>query len=143
MTVIDAAADFALLQDCWFPQVLNLALRQLTARETQQAIQWIDTYVFDAALAQRTGRMNVTEAVRRSIPNHPDWTDSPLQPLYDKTGQDEVHAARLYGNLVCRVGVSREERWWCFPEPVAEDRFSRSYVLESRIAAQVNTEGTV
>ena len=73
MAVIDAAADFTQLQDCWFPQVLNLALKQLTPQEVQQAIAWINTNVFDAALAQPKGRMNVTEAVRRFIPNHPDW----------------------------------------------------------------------
>ena len=52
----------------------------------------------------------------------------------NKTGLDDVHAARLYGNLVCRVGIIRPERWWCFPEPVADDRFSRTYVLQSRIS---------
>jgi hypothetical protein len=57
MTVIDAAADFHQLQDCWFPQVLNLALNQLTPHEVQQAIAWIDTHVFDAAVAEPTGRM--------------------------------------------------------------------------------------
>jgi hypothetical protein len=41
MTVIDAAADFHQLQDCWFPQFLNLL--------EQQAKAWIDTQVFDAA----------------------------------------------------------------------------------------------
>lgn len=133
MAVIDAAADFALLQDCWFPQVLDLALRQLSSQEQAQAAQWINSYIFDAAMAEPTGRMNVTEAVRRFIPSHPDWSGSPLAPLFDNTGQDEIHAARIYGNLVCRVGVSRPERWWSFPQPVAEDRFSRSYVLESRI----------
>lgn len=133
MAVIDAAADFRQLQDCWFPQVLNPAWRLLIAQERRDAENWINANVFDAALALPTGRMNVTEALRRSIPNNPDWTGSALQPLYDRTGQDEVHAARLYGNLVCRIGIQRPERWWCFPEPVAEDRFSRTYVLESRI----------
>lgn len=137
MSVIDAAADFLQLQDCWFPQALNLAQQQLKPQEWQQITAWINTHVFDAALAQPTARMNVTEALRRSIQNNPDWTGSALQPLYDRTGQDDVHAARLYGNLVCRVGINRPERWWCFPEPVAEDRFSRTYVLESRVAAHV------
>jgi hypothetical protein len=80
--------------------------------------------------------MNVTEALRRLIPNHPDWTGCPLAPLYDKTGQDEERAARLYGKLVCRVGVNRSERWWCFPEPVEPDHFSTTYVLESEIAVR-------
>ena len=31
------------------------------------------THVFDAALAEPTGRMNVTEAVRHFIPNAPNW----------------------------------------------------------------------
>jgi hypothetical protein len=133
MAVIDAATDFNQLQDCWFPQVLNIALPLLTPHEVQQAIEWINTNVFDAALAQSNGRMNVTETVRRFISNHPDWMGTALQPLYDKTDQDEVHAARLYGNLVCRVGISRPEQWWSFPQPVAEDCFSRTYVLSSRI----------
>ncbi len=133
MAVIDAAADFALLQDCWFPQALNLAMQQLTQQEGRQAETWINSHIFDAARALPTGRMNVTEALRLSIPNNPDWAGTALQPLYDRTGQDEVHAARIYGNLVCRVGIARPERWWCFPQPVAEDRFSRTYVLEARV----------
>jgi hypothetical protein len=137
MAVIEAAGDFNGLQDCSFPKDLDLALRQLTPQEVPAALSWINTHIFDAALAEPTGRMNVTVAVRRFILNAPDWTGSPLMPLYDKTGRDEVHAGRLYGNLVRRVGVNRPERWWCFPEPVAEDRFSRTYVLESRVAAHV------
>lgn len=133
MSVIDAAADFTQLQNCWFPDVVNRALSQLTPQELQQAEDWIEKYVFDAALAQPNGRMNVTDAIRRFIPYAPSWVGSPLQPLYDRTGQDDVYAARLYGNLVCHVGIRRRETWWCFPEPVAEDRFSRTYVLESRI----------
>jgi hypothetical protein len=137
MAVIDAAADFNQLQDCWFPRFLDLALRQLTPQEVQDAIAWINTHVFDAALVEPTHRMNVTEAIRRVMPDSRDWTGSALQPLYDKTGQDEIHVARIYGNLACRVGVNRPETWWCFPEPVAEDRFSRTYVLQSRIAAHL------
>jgi hypothetical protein len=136
MAVLDTAADFQQLRDCWFPHVLNLALAQLTPTEVQQANAWVNAHVFDAALAEPTLRMNVTEAIRRFIPNHPDW-GSPLQPLYDRTGQDDVHAARVYGNLVCRIGIGRPEHWWCFPQPVAEDRFSRTYVLESHVAAQL------
>lgn len=113
-------------------------MRQLTSQESQDAIAWVNTNVFDAAKAPGAGGpMNVTQALRCFIPTHPDWTGSALAPLYDKTGQNEEHAARLYGNLVCRVGVSRPERWWCFPEPVEPDHFSRTYVLESEIAARV------
>ena len=64
MTIIDAAADFKQMQDCWFPHVLNLALRQLTPPETQKAIAWINTHAFGVALGRPNGRMNVTEAVR-------------------------------------------------------------------------------
>ncbi|MGH7088513.1 MAG: hypothetical protein ACREFQ_06395 [Stellaceae bacterium] len=86
MAIIDVAANFAILQDCWFPHALNLALQQLSAQERQQAIAWINTQVFDAALALPTGHMNVTEALRHSIPNHPDWNGTALQALYDRTG---------------------------------------------------------
>jgi hypothetical protein len=72
----------------------------LTPLEQQVATDWINLHVFDAAVAEPSGRMNVTDALRRSIPRHPDWTGSPLFPLWDRTGQDEGHAARLYGNLV-------------------------------------------
>jgi hypothetical protein len=137
MAVFDAAADFNQLQDCWFPQFLDLALDQLTPQEVQSAIDWINVHIFDAALVEPTHRINVTEAVRRFIPNHPDWTGTPLQPLWQRTGRDEIHAARIYGNLVCRVGVGRSERWWSFPQPIAEDRFSRTYVLEAHIAARL------
>lgn len=136
MAVIDAANDFRKLQDCWFPQFLEFALRQqLTPQEGYLAEAWINAHVFDAACADPKGRMNVTDALRRAIPNHPDFVGTPLMPLYDKTGQDQEHTARLYGNLVCRVGIKRPEVWWCFPEPVADDRFSRTYILQSRIAS--------
>lgn len=133
MSVIDVNANFACLTMCWFPKVVNCARLQLTAQEFQQVEDWIDKHVFDAAVAQHNGRMNVTVATRRFIPNSPDWTGSALQPLYDKTGEDPVYAARLYGNLVCHVGIRRKETWWCFPEPVADGRFSRTYILVGRL----------
>jgi hypothetical protein len=138
MSVIDVAGNFNQLQDCWFPKVLDLALRHLTPQEVQDVIDWINMNVFDAAKAPgANNRMNVTNALRSFIQTHPDWTGTALEPLYAKTGQDEEHAARLYGNLVCRVGIGRRETWWCFPEPVGQDHFSRTYVLESAIAARV------
>ena len=132
--VIDAAGSFEPLPDCWFPLVLNLAEQQVTPQELQDVTACIHEHVFNEALRRSDGRMNVTRALREFIPNHPDWTGSPLMPLYENTGMDEVHAARVYGNLVCRIGVrSRQEVWWCFPEPVAEDHFSRTYVIEDRV----------
>jgi hypothetical protein len=135
MTVKDAAtADFRRLSDCWFPDYLNRGLAPLTPQEQQGVEAWINANIFDAAFADPNRRMNVTDAVRRFIPTHPDWTGSALEPLYARTGQDEERAARLYGNLVCRIGISRPETWWSFPQPVADDQFSRTYVLESQIA---------
>lgn len=140
MTVIDAGhVNFPMLSDCWFPAELNNGFQLLTVQERQAAIAWINANIFDAAKVSQTGRMNVTTAIRAFLPMPPDWTGSPLQPLYDRTGQDDERAAKLYGNLVCRVGVGRPEIWWCFPEPVAEDRFSRTYVLSSKIAAVLNS----
>jgi hypothetical protein len=139
MTVKDAATpNFRILQDCWFPNFLNGGLAQMTPQEQQQAEAWINANIFDAALVDPHRRMNVTDAVRRFIPTHPDWTGSVLQPLYAKTGQDEVRAARLYGNLVCRIGIGRPETWWSFPQPVSDDQFSRTYVLESQISSQLS-----
>jgi hypothetical protein len=37
MSVIDLAGDFNQLKDCWFPDVLNNALKQLTQQEIQDA----------------------------------------------------------------------------------------------------------
>ena len=139
MAVIDAGrSDLRPLKDCWFPIELDAGLKQLTQQERQDAIAWINANVFDAAKASATGRMNVTTAIRASMPDPPSWEGSPLQPLYDKTGQNEERAAKLYGNLVCRVGVSRPETWWSFPEAVAEDRHSRTYILNSHVAAITN-----
>lgn len=138
MPVIDVSNDFKQLAHCWFPQALNIARQQLSPAEWSDAVAWIERHIFDEALSRPNGRMNVTHAVREFIPTHPDWTGSPLQPLYDRTGQDPEHAARIYGNLVCEVGIQRPETWWCFPEPVAEDRMSRSYVADSAMRAQVH-----
>jgi hypothetical protein len=138
MAVIDVErAGFASLKDCWFPDYLEAALKQLTSQQSQQAEDWIHAHVFDAALNEPDQRMNVTEAVRRFIPTHPDWTGSALQPFWENTGKDEKRAARIYGNLVCRIGVHRIETWWCHSERVAEDRRSRTYVLESQFARRI------
>ncbi|HUH83331.1 MAG TPA: hypothetical protein VLX85_01905 [Stellaceae bacterium] len=131
--VVDMTDDFRLMTDCWFPKALDYALKnQLSPAEVAALTAWINKNVFDAALADPKKRMNVTEAIRRFLPNPPDFSGTPLAPLYDKTGQDEEHAAKLYGNMVCRVGVKRPEIWWCFPQVVGEDRHSRTYVLHSK-----------
>ena len=125
------AKDFKYMTDCWYPAFLDDCLRFLNPFEISHAENWINTYVFDAALRDPHRKMNVTIACRLSIPRHPDWTDSPLQPLYARTGQDEERASWCYGNLTCRIGIRRLETWWVFKQSVAADRASSTYVLES------------
>jgi hypothetical protein len=73
--------------------------------------------------------MNVTVACRRFLPHHPNWDNSPLEALWRDTGQNEQRAAWLYGNFVCRIGVSRSETWWVFKQGVGPDKDSSTYVL--------------
>lgn len=130
--VIDVSGDFRQLSDCWFPTELNAAMRVMTPQERVDMVSWANAYVLDEAKKTQAG-MNVTKTLRLFVPNHPDWTGTPLLPLYDKLGRDEVRAARLYGSLVCRVAVNRAECFWCFAAPVAEDRHSRTYVLSGHV----------
>jgi hypothetical protein len=135
MAVIDLGNDnFPQLLDCWFRHELNLGMRRLTQREQSDCEAWVHAHVFNAALHSRRKRMNVTEALRRSMPNPPAWTGSPLQAIYDRNGQDKERAALLYGNLCCRIGVLRPEIWCCFPQVVGYDRpHSRTYALQGSL----------
>jgi hypothetical protein len=132
MSVLDTGGAFRILTDCWFPPFLNGAMGAMSSKQIADTATWINRYVLDEAVAQPKG-MNVTAALRLFAPNHPHWTGTPLQPLYDNTWWDEVHAARLYGNLVCRIAIGRPETFWCFIAPVAEDRYSRTYVLDRNV----------
>jgi hypothetical protein len=51
MSVIDVVGNFNELQDCWFRDVLDNALKEVTPKEQQDAIAWVNTNVFDAAKA--------------------------------------------------------------------------------------------
>jgi hypothetical protein len=128
--VRDIARPNVHMADCWYPPYLNQGLAALSPAERAAAEAWINVHVFDAALARPDGKMNVTEALRALPLGSKDWTGSPLEPLWDKTGQDEERAAKLLGNLVCRVGVARPEGWWTYPQKVA-DHTSRTYVLDT------------
>ena len=108
MSVLDTGGAFRILTDCWFPAFLNGAMGAMSSKQIADMATWINRYVLDEA-------------------------GTPLQPLYDNTGWDEVHAARLYGNLVCRIAIGRPETFWCFIAPVAEDRYSRTYVLDRNV----------
>jgi hypothetical protein len=130
MAVFDFDAGKQLNQ-CWFPNSLVLIQRNLLPQEIQGIEQWIHKNVFDAALQNSSRRMNVTEALRASIANNPDWNGIPLQPLYDKTGQDPERAAQLYGNLVCHVGIQRKEDWYCYSQhQPGKEHGSRTYFLK-------------
>jgi hypothetical protein len=86
---------------------------------------------------------NLREAIAKRLPFNvtwtspgADWTGTPLEPLYSKTGEDEEHAAKLYGLFACRVVLewAREhgERWWTFKQPIGLCRHtSRSYVRQA------------
>jgi hypothetical protein len=117
------------MSDCWYPPFLNQMLAMLRGTEEQDARDWINRHVFDAALARPNRTVNVTVAARQNIPMHPDWSNSPLQPLFNRTGQNEEHAKWIYGNLICRVGVARPETWVVFPQCVGHKQYSSSYVL--------------
>jgi hypothetical protein len=126
---LTATGSHQSMRDCWYRVFLNQNLALLQGTEQQDAEAWINRYVFDAALKRPSRAVNVTEAIRQNIPNAPDWTYSPLQPLYDQTGCDPDRARRVYGNLVCRVGISRPETWWVFKQVVGHDQYSSTYVL--------------
>jgi hypothetical protein len=115
--------------NCWYPAFLNQNLALLQGTEEQAARAWINQYVFDEALKRPSRAVNVTEAVRQHIPTNPDWNGTPLQPLYDRTGQDEERASWVYGNLVCDVGIHRKETWWVFKQAVGPNQHSSTYVL--------------
>jgi hypothetical protein len=127
---LTAAGSHQSMSDCFFPSFLNRNLALLQGTEEQDAKDWINRYIFDEALKRPSRAVNVTEAVRQHIPNHPNWTGSPLQPLHDQTGKDEDNTKWIYGNLVCRVGViHRPETWWVFKCPVGHNQHSSTYVL--------------
>lgn len=140
MAVIDLeATNLQRMVDCWFPADLNNWLNQLTKQERVDAEAWINTHVFDAALASRPPQMNVTAAIRTSVPSPPSWVGCALQPLYDRTGQDPERARLFYGNFVCSVGIGRPELWWRRKETVGQDQHSSTYILNSQISALAGT----
>jgi hypothetical protein len=118
------------MSDCWYPIFLDQNLALLRSGEEQAARDWINKYVFDETLRRRNRSVNVTEALRDSIPNHPNWSGTPMEPLWERTGQDEQHAAFVYGNLVCRVGVQRPETWWVYKITIGFERSSSLYVYD-------------
>jgi len=121
------------MPDCFYPDFLNIHLRLLQPGEEQAAAAWINTNVFDAALQRPCRGINVTEAVRQFIPNHPDWSDTPLEALYAcvANSKNAVEIASwIYGNLVCRIGVrQRRETWWVWKQTVGPNPPSSSYIL--------------
>jgi hypothetical protein len=80
--VIDVSGAFRQLFDCWFPTELNAAMGVMTPQERVDMIAWVNAHVLDEAKKTQAG-MNVTKALRLFVPNHPDWTETPLLPLYD------------------------------------------------------------
>lgn len=129
MPVIRNTGSNQAMRDCWYPAFLNQNLALLRGTEQQDATDWINQYVFDDAMNRTNRVVNVTEAVRQHISSHPDWTGSPLQPLYARTGMHEERASWFYGNLVCRIGIHRPETWWVFKNAVGNNKHSSTYVF--------------
>ncbi len=122
MPVFDCHGDLrGNMIDCWFPAYLNTRWAALSASDQQAITAYIDD-VFTRAAGTPPYRFNVTE----SVPS--DWTGIALQPLYDvAAGQDFEDAAKLLGNVFCRVGVRRPELWYCFQQRMG-DHTSRTYM---------------
>ena len=151
MAVIDMhAAHPHALADTWFAAELDRALKYLTPQERVDAEAWCSHYVYVQALARRSRCMNTTEALREFVPQSrtinitllaDDWRYTALEPLYSRTGQDVEHAAKLYGNLVCRVGVRRPETWCSWKQQWFGLNYpeSRSYVARARFFACILT----
>src|SRR4051794_29623144 len=58
---------FQLMADCWDPRLLKQSLALLQGTEAQDAMDWINRYIFDESLKRRD-RVNVTKAIREHIP---------------------------------------------------------------------------
>ena len=123
MPIFDCHGDLqGNMVDCWFPSFLNPRWALLSHAEQRGVTDYIDD-IFDAAAQTRPHRFNVTS----SVPS--DWTGMALHPLYEvAAGYDVDNAAKLLGNLFCRVGIQRPELWYCFQQRVG-DHTSRTYML--------------
>ncbi|MDQ2804365.1 MAG: hypothetical protein M3Y41_17415 [Pseudomonadota bacterium] len=123
MPVFDCHGDLqGNMKDCWFPPYLNPRWAHLTTVQQQSIDRYIND-VFDMAVHTPPHRFNVTS----SVPSN--WTGTALQALYEvAAGYDTDEAAKLLGNLFCRIGVRRDELWFCFQQRVG-DHTSRTYML--------------
>ena len=123
MPVFDCHGDLqGNMTDCWFPPFVNPRWAALSGAQRKAITDYINE-IFDAAVRTPPHRFNVTHSVSS------DWTNTPLQPLYEvAAGYDEADAAKLLGNMVCRIGVQRPELWYCFQQNVG-DHTSRTYMM--------------
>jgi hypothetical protein len=131
MTVLRVSANGGnqSMPDCWFPVFLNQRLKMMGPGEEKAARDWITEFIFEDALRRRSRAVNVTQALRQHIPNHPYWSGTPMEPLWECT-RDEEQAAWVYGNLVCRVGVERPDTWWVYKISVGFERSSSIYIYD-------------
>ena len=125
MSVRDLSGDLNKnMADCWFPNYLNPRWKALTQQEQADVTAYIED-VFDTAARNPPHRFNFTD----SVPS--DWRGSVLQPVYHKCAQyNPTEAAKVLGNVFCRVGVGRPELWLCHQQLVG-DHTSRSYILST------------
>jgi hypothetical protein len=123
MPVFDCHGDLqGNMTDCWFPAYLNRSWALLSPVQKQAITGYING-VFDDAARTPPHRFNVTNSVPA------DWTGMALQPLYEVAARYDVdEAAKLLGNLFCRIGIQRAELWFCFQQRVG-DHTSRTYML--------------
>jgi hypothetical protein len=81
-----------LMRDRWFPIFLDQNLALLKGTEEQDAKDWINKHVSMKPCGGLITASTSPKPLRENIPNHPHWAGSPMQPLFDRTGQDEEHA---------------------------------------------------
>lgn len=110
------------MSDCWYSNYLNIRWPALNSVEQAAVLLYIND-IFDHSVSNPPHRFNFTD----SIPS--DWNGSALQPIYDKCAQkNPSDAAKVLGNLFCRVGIGRKELWLCHQKLVG-DHTSRNYIL--------------
>ncbi len=123
MAVFDCHGDLQdNMADCWFPIYLDPRWAALSPAQ-QIGIESYIQDIFHTAVRTPPHHFNVTN----SVPSN--WANTALQPLYETAAAyDEEDAAKLLGNLFCRIGIQRSEPWFCFQQRVG-DHTSRIYML--------------
>jgi hypothetical protein len=83
------------------PQQFNLLVQRLTPSQFQAASDYINALIGDHDIETSSW-----------MPKDPDWTGTPLQPIYEIAARYNYElAAQLFGLLVFNVFMNREDEW--------------------------------